>query len=367
MSSDIQAQILIHLNLLNGIGPAAINSIVDKLSGNSLKDVYSFSRNDLIHNFALSVHQANIIFEGLKDLSKLEHELNLIQKNQVNVLSILDDDYPQILKNIYLPPTILYLKGDLPDNLSKGIAFVGSRKANEYGQRATRLLVNPLASIGIPIISGGAIGIDTFAHKAALESNGVTIAILGSGLLRPYPYINKKLFEKISEAGCVISPFYLEAEPLPGNFPARNRIIAGLSAACIIVQAALKSGAMITGQFALNQGKDVFAVPGHIDDELSAGCNKLIADGAYIVTNVEDLFTSLNLKIISKNAAPKAADIEVMCSEDEKILHACSLPKSFDELLQLTANSNIGLQERLFNLQLKRLVDQNFVGMWYKL
>ncbi len=210
-------------------------------------------------------------------------------------MTIFDDNYPELLKNIHLPPTILYCKGSLflkneIDLNAHTISFVGPRDTNNYGIQAVRLLVPPVCQSGFSIISGGALGVDTAVHQSTLEVAGRTIVVIGSGLLKPYPAVNQKLFEKISNNnGLLISSFPLNAQAHPGNFPARNRIISGLSQAVVVVQASEKSGALITARYALEQSRTVFVVPGPITDALSLGSNKLIAQGAFVVTCPNDI------------------------------------------------------------------------------
>jgi DNA processing protein len=208
------------------------------------------------------------------------------------------------------------------------------------------------------------------AHKAALKAGGKTIAVLGSGLLRPYPASNIRLFDEIvAQGGSVISAFNLCMEPLPGNFPARNRIIAGLADGCLVVQAAAKSGAAITAQFALEQGKEVFAIPGPITDPLSAGCHQLIGQGAKLIQCVEDIACELAINV-STHGTEQIIDTQLSldCSEPQtvadRILLACRNPQDFDSLLQRLNIDNLQLQQELLELELVGKVTQNHAGFW---
>lgn len=209
-------------------------------------------------------------------------------KNQVNLLTLEDENYPMLLKNIQNPPTVLYVRGFLT-NSDKVLSIVGSRKASSYGLKVAETFAQDLALAGLTIVSGGARGIDTAAHCGTLKACGKTIAVFGCGIDRVYPYENTKLFEQISENGALVTEFPPGTQPLPTNFPARNRIINGLSQGTLVVEAAKKSGAMITAEFAMDEGRDVYCVPGNIFTSTSAGPNSLIKDGAKLVDRPEDI------------------------------------------------------------------------------
>ncbi len=352
--------LLIHLSLVDGIGPAAITAIMNYAAGYAESDVYLFSTHDFI-KAGLSEAAAIKVVAALQNKALLEQELELAQRHAITLVTILDESYPALLKQIYLPPAVLYSKGTLPAH--KSLAVVGSRKASSYAHRAVELLLPPLIEAGWMITSGGALGADTIAHQLTLQQKGTTVAVLGAGLLRLYPRENKKLFNEIvATGGALVSPFPLQFEPLPGNFPARNRIIAGLSIGCLVVQAAHKSGARITAQYALEQGKDVFAVPGLLDDPLQAGCHELIQHGAKLVTSAADIASEFNEQIAEVPApSPKIDTIS------DPFLTLCKRPTSFEELLVHTNLSSIALQEKLFHLQLDGKIEQNFAGLWQAL
>ena len=263
---------ILHLSLIQGVGPGRVNRLINNFDKDQLCQIYHFSVSDLIHRCGFTERQAELLHGGLQDERVLEDEIQLIEKHNVQVLTITDKGYPYLLKQIHLPPTLIYVKGSLGVQ-EKSLAIIGSRKAHRYAENIINDLMPALIAHEWTIVSGGALGADTMAHRAALQNNGKTVAVLGSGLLIPYPSRNVHLFEKIIESGgAVVSPFPLMMDAIPGNFPARNRIISGLSRGCLVVQAAKRSGASITASFALEQGREVFAVPGSITDELSAGC-----------------------------------------------------------------------------------------------
>lgn len=217
-----------------------------------------------------------------------EKELRAAQAAGVSVLTALDEGYPALLKNIYDPPLVIYVRGEL--KTVPAAAIVGTRKATPYGLRTSARLARELASAGVAVVSGLARGIDTAAHQAAVEAGGVTWAALGAGLNVIYPLENRKLADRIVEkGGALVSEFPLGKGPLPANFPRRNRVISGLSLATVVVEGGFESGALITARFALDQGREVLAVPGPVDSPVSRGPNFYIKNGAYPVENGEDI------------------------------------------------------------------------------
>ena len=220
-----------------------------------------------------------------------EKELELARKAGVTVLTALEDGYPELLKTIYDPPLALYVLGKF--ETMPAAAIVGTRKATPYGLRTAARLARELSGMGVAVVSGLARGIDTAAHQAAVAEGGVTWAALGSGLNHIYPAENKKLAAQIAAGGgAVLSEFPMNSAPMPANFPRRNRVISGLSLATVVVEGGFESGALITSRFALDQGREVLAVPGPVDSPLSRGPNDLIKNGAYPAENAEDIVAS---------------------------------------------------------------------------
>lgn len=219
----------------------------------------------------------------------LEPELREIQRQGLRVLTLADEDYPAALRGLEGAPPVLYLKGELVERDALALAVVGTRRASGYGRRATERLVRALAARGFTIVSGLALGIDTAAHKAALAAGGRTLAVLGSGFGALYPSENRHLAERIAAQGAVLSEFPVFTEPARWTFPRRNRIISGLSRGVLVVEAPRKSGALITARLALEQGREVFAVPGSIFSPQTAGCHALLRDGAVLVTDAADV------------------------------------------------------------------------------
>jgi len=364
--------IILHLSLLNGIGPAKVAHMMHAKPSDVAWSVLYTLRNvsDIMHMFGVTEHIAKKIINGLQDVTLLEQELALIKKHQIQWATIADDTYPTLLRHINAPPTVVYWLGELP-HMERAIAMVGSRNANYYGQRMVNVLVPALVEQQWAIVSGGAIGLDTMAHRAALQAKGITIAVLGSGLLQQYPTSNKRLFaEIIATGGTVLSSFPLNETAMPGNFPARNRIIAGLSKGCVVVQAAIQSGARITARFALDQGRDVFAVPGSVDDPLSAGCHALIQEGAKLITGPADIlaeYEELNQGPVRAAGQTVTYQKDLAYVDDSvggRIVQACAQPQSTDDLVQTTGVNLTEVQEKLFELQLAGVVEQDFTGMW---
>ncbi len=221
-----------------------------------------------------------------------------MSSQKIDKITIKDNNYPRLLKEIYDPPEQLYITGELKAKEKYPLAVVGTRKMSDYGKRVTVFLVKGLVKAGFTIISGLALGIDGLAHQTALDAGGRTIAVLGSGLDIIYPPEHKKLAaDIIKSGGAVISEYPPGARPSRRTFPARNRIVAGLSLAVLVIEAPEKSGALITAKVALDQGREVLAVPGNIYNPNSIGCHKLIKMGAKAVTNPEDVFDALNLQL----------------------------------------------------------------------
>ncbi|MGI8424826.1 MAG: DNA-processing protein DprA [Chloroflexota bacterium] len=221
-------------------------------------------------------------------------ELERVRAAGVTVLTWADESYPALLKEIADPPPVLYVKGSLTSDDAGAVAIVGTRRATVYGRDVAERIARDLASTGITVVSGLAKGIDTHAHRGALAGGGRTIAVLGHGLDTIYPSDNRRLAAEIEARGALISDYAIGTGPLAENFPPRNRIISGLSAGVVVVEADHTSGALITAKFALEQGRDVLAVPGPITAPSSRGCNQLIQDGARLITSAEDVLEELN-------------------------------------------------------------------------
>lgn len=285
------------------------------------------------------------------DEKAINKVLDIIYRNDIKVISYFDYLYPEKLKVYEDAPSILYYKGDISKiNLTYNISIVGSRKCTYYGLKVAEILSSELSKNNINIISGMAKGIDTTAHKYSLENHGYTCAILGSGLDVIYPSENEALYGNIIQNGCVISEFPPGTPPLAQNFPIRNRIISELSDIVIVIEAGLKSGSLITARLALDIGIDVMAVPGSIFSEQSKGCNKLIKDGAFPLTCIEDIFDLLNL-CYSSNIIQNQEELSIIEKKICKLI--CDSPIHFDDIIKITKVDIKHLYEVLFELQLK--------------
>ncbi len=287
----------------------------------------------------------------------------LDREDKVEVFSLTDKDYPTNLRYIYDPPSTFYVKGKILPEDNVAIAIVGSRRATYYGLKNAQSLSFELAAKGITIISGLARGIDSAAHRGALEAKGRTIAVLGSGLNIIYPRENKKLAEKISQNGAVVSEFPLDTAPHPHNFPRRNRIISGLSLGVVVIEAAKKSGALITANCALEQGREVFALPGKVDSFTSCGTHSLIKEGAKLVGSVEDIIEELEPLKFCRAAQTKSegkAGIEPNLPQEERQVYSClsSEPVHLDELVQKVDISYGKLLTSLLKLEYKKLIKE---------
>lgn len=327
----------------------------------------------------ITPHKIEEIYRAKKDVSKIDRELKLCRKENISIKTILDKDYPENLKCIYDPPPVLYVKGNLSDCDYDSIAIVGSRRASFYGISMASRLSRELAGLGITIVSGLARGIDTASHKGALSADGRTIAILGSGLLRLYPPENKELADSISSTnGAVISEFSLETPPLARNFPRRNRVISGLSLGVVVVEAARNSGALITADLALEENREVFAVPGKMDSTTSVGTHSLIKQGAKLISSTEDIIDEIKIKL-RRPAAPIAKqrralkeepgngfpELNLDNSEDSVYKILSKEPLYIDEIINLSKMNVSRLSPVLMKLQLKKMIRElpgkNFV------
>ena len=288
-------------------------------------------------------------------------------------------EYPDILRHIYNAPGELFIDGEILASDSNAIAIVGTRHATDYGLRQCEKLSFDLAARGITVVSGMALGIDSAAHRGAIKAGGRTIAVLGSGLNNIYPPENRKLYGEIVKNGAVVSEYPPDTLPLKTNFPKRNRIISGMSKGVIVIEAPERSGALITANFALEQGREVFAMPGNISSAKSSGTNRLIKEGAKLVEDVRDILEELkyvmdiketesNLTIpgLPKPGIGKPGIVRSMSVEEGKIFEVLSdKPKSIDEIAKIIEIPVNKISETLLRLELKRLIKalpgENFI------
>ena len=298
MSSQLSKQEIKYwaaFNQISLLGPIRFKKLLAFFS--RLSEAWQAGMNELIQAGIEPKVAAEIVSQRIAIDPDLE--LEKLEKIKARVITILDSNYPKLLKEIYAPPPLLYYFGQFDLNNDFPLAVVGSRKITEYGKLVTQQIVSQLVKSGLTIVSGLALGIDICAHQTAIENGGKTIAVLGSGLDQIYPATNRQIAPKIIDTGgAIITEFPLGMPPLKHNFPQRNRIISGLSLGTLVTEAGEKSGALITAKYALEQNREVFAVPGNITRQSSVGPNNLIKLGANIVIDSNDILETLSLEQI---------------------------------------------------------------------
>jgi DNA processing protein len=344
---------LVGLNLTYDIGTIRLNKLLEYFG--RPQDILNAPAHKLSSVYGIGQN----ISQGIKAIQQkdIDREFTAAEKLGIKIITQDDVDYPLNLKNIPDPPIVLYVKGELKkeDNLS--IAVVGSRRASFYGLSSAQNFAAELSAAGFTIISGMARGIDTAAHQGALKRHGRTIAVMGSGFRHIYPAENKKLAEEISRTGAVVSEFPIDAGPLKANFPRRNRVISGLSLGVLVVEAARNSGALITADFALEQGREVFALPGKVDSVNSFGTNELIKQGAKLVSCADDILEEFNFCVSPKTAKRQAG---AGLAAQELFLYESLSPEPLplDEIIEKTKLDIPAISSMLLKLQMMKLVRQ---------
>ena len=291
-----------------------------------------------------------------KSLDEFLPYLDKVNKYGYKYVTILDDEYPENLRYIEDRPALLFYKGKLDKVRDKNsIAFVGARKCTDYGKWACKSLVQGVAEAGITTVSGLAYGIDAQCHQATLDAKGRSIGVIGCGIDKIYPKSNRFLYERLEETGLILSEFPLGAEPISFNFPRRNRIISGISLATVVIEAKEKSGTMITTRCALDQGKEVFAIPGNINSIYSKGTNLLIQEGSKLITSADDILEELDYLL---DINPKVRTIDYSSLEKDQLLIVKYIeenPNSNADIL--SANLNISIDEMNYLLTSLELLD----------
>lgn len=261
----------------------------------AIHDEQRFYQYNLFPSSTNTITKNNPSFTSL-NFKNTSQQIKEYEKNDIKVITIFDQNYPSLLKEIYQPPWVLFVKGDLSLLEKKPkLAVVGSRQATQYGKNAIRLMFPPLVEKGVVIVSGLANGIDTLAHEYAMKNGGKTIAVIAGGVYHIYPKENAELAKEMMKSQLVISEYPPDTKPLRWHFPARNRIISGLSNGTFIIEAKRKSGSLITANYAVNEGREVFSLPGSIFNQNSLGTNDLIKQGAKLVMSSEDILEELRL------------------------------------------------------------------------
>lgn len=353
--------ILIWLNSL-GISNRTIDKILQNFK--DIREIWYCDNSEIINIQGVRKTVKDRIVEN-RVKSYIEDYFQKIDKNNISVITKIDGSYPEKLRHIYDSPNVLYYKGEkIKNDLS--IAVVGSRKSTDYGRWACEKFTSELVDMGVTIISGLALGIDTIAHKTTLDNNGRTIAILGNGLDKVYPKRNADLYKEIGENGTLISEFAVGTPPLAYNFPQRNRIISGLVDGIIVVEAQEKSGSLITAHHALEQGKNVFAIPGNINSLFSQGTNQLIRDGARPLLSMEDIIEEIKeLRDLFENANKKSIDYSNYSDTEVKIIKILEKgPIHGDELVYKLNIDISSINTILIGLELKGIINEGSNGVF---
>jgi DNA processing protein len=340
-------------NMVNGIGPARLDRLIERCG--SIEAAWQAGLPDMIAA-GLDAKICTALLQAQRTID-LDAELDRAERAGIQLMTRDDDGYPAALAQIPSSPPLIYVKGRLEEVDAWSVAVVGTRSPSTYGREAARRIAGDLAGSGISIVSGLALGIDSIAHAAALEAGGRTLAVLASGLDQIYPERNRALADEIMTRGALISEFPIGTKPIPQLFPVRNRIISGLALGTLVVEAGAQSGALITVRYALEQGRDVFAIPGPIFSPLSAGPNQLIRDGAGLVTQAQDILEALNL-----STAAIQQEVQAAFPEDPTELALFELvgyqPQHVDELRRQSELPTPVVSATLAMLELKGLIRQ---------
>ncbi len=352
---------LIALNMIDHVGPVRLRQLLEVFG--SPTAVLGAPMEDLarVHGVGRETAMAIASWEERIDLLG---ELRRIQEFGCHVIVQADADYPPLLRQIYDPPIVLYVRGNLSERDKNGIALVGSRQNTPYGIDVARRLSYQLAYLGVTVVSGGARGIDTAAHQGALQAKGRTLAVLGTGINRVFPPENVQLYERIISSGALITQFPFNRPADKQSFPIRNRIVAGMTLGTVVVEANLSSGALITANFATDYGRQVFAVPGRIDSPRSKGCHELIKKGAKLCEGAEDVLSEFEYLFPSSNrpAAPNETGelpLVELTPVEQSVLRALGEGEMhLDEVARRSLLPVSTVSVALLTLEMKRMVRQ---------
>src|ERR1700693_1197732 len=352
-------QACIALNMLPTVGPVRLQKLLEIFE--EPQRVLAATRSELRAAEGIGNEVADQIanWESIVDLAA---ELDRIREFDATVITQESPSYPKSLREIHAPPIVLYVWGELQERDHHAIGIIGARRTTHYGTESAKKLAYQLAYAGLTVISGLARGIDTAAHPGALAAKGRTIAVIGSGLSKLYPPENRGLAEKIRDGnGAIVSEFSMEIEPDRQTFPMRNRIIAGWSHGVLVVEAGLNSGALITASQALEQGRSVYAVPGHINAPSAMGWNRLIQQGAKLVMDASDILDDLQILLPETKPSPDAAarTLRALSREERRVYNAIESPETtIDDIGRKCQLASATVSSALLRLELKRLVKQ---------
>lgn len=365
MHTDLLYQIA--LTLIPNIGDVHAKALVN-IYGDA-QSIFKAKKKELESIEGIGAIRAGSI-KAFSDFKSSEDEVAFIEKYKISTLFITDQNYPQRLLNCYDSPPLLYYRGNADLNSSKIIAIVGTRNNSEYGKAACENLLEGLANENILVVSGLAFGIDTIAHKAALKNSLQTIGVLAHGLDRIYPAQNKALARQMAEHGGLLTEFISNSNPDKQNFPKRNRIVAGISDAVIVIETGKKGGSLITAELGNSYNKDVFAIPGRIHDNKSEGCNYLIKNNkASLITGADDLLEMMNWKPAIKPAVKKQRELFIELTADEKTVVDILQQQEnvqIDELYFKSGLSSSAVAAALLMLEMQGIV-ASMPGKVYKL
>ncbi|MBU0672901.1 MAG: DNA-processing protein DprA [Candidatus Margulisbacteria bacterium] len=360
MNKDLKYWLAI--NKIPNVGPVTIKKLWQHFG--SVEPVWKADEKDLAKIEGISKSAIKSFLKNRNQID-LNMELEAIKRAGIKVLTLEDEEYPNALKNIYDPPAVLYFKGKGFDQNEKVLAIVGTRRASRYGKEMAKKLAYELASLGIVVVSGMALGVDTLAHEGVLEAKGKTIAVFGCGVDVIYPPSNRDLARKIESSGAIVSEFPLGTGIERGHFPRRNRVIAGLALGTIVVEGHYDSGAMITAKYALEEGREVFAVPGNVEIDQSKGPHWLIKQGAKLIETVDDILEELPMiraKRISDSKSKKCRqvrDYSDLPEEEQKIVKVLSLePKYIDNISFESGLPIPQVSSLLMMLEVKKIIRQ---------
>ncbi len=352
---------LVALNLIEHVGPIRLRQLLEHFG--EAPEVLRASKQQLLQVRNIGEETAEAIANWEKSID-LNGELKRIGEFGCRIVAQADAEYPELLRQIYDPPILLYVKGQLLPKDKNAVAMVGSRMTTHYGMEAARRLAYQLAYVGVTVVSGAARGIDSAAHQGALSGKGRTIAVLGTGINLVFPSENRELYERIASNGALITQFPFNRKPDKQSFPIRNRIVAGMTLGTVVVEANLTSGALITANFAVEYGRQVFAVPGRIDSPRSKGCHELIKKGAKLCEGAEDILSEFEYLFPASNRPPSASETGVLpaieLSENEqKVYDALNHEESsIDEVIRSSHLPSSAVSVALLSLEMKRLVKQ---------
>jgi len=353
---------LVALNMIEHVGPVRVRQLLEHFG--DAPAILQASKAQLLRVHGIGEETA-VAISGWETGIDLAGELKRISDFGCHVLIQSDENYPELLRQIYDPPIVLYVKGALTSRDKNAVAVVGSRQNTHYGLEVARKLSYQLAYIGVSVVIGGARGIDTAAHQGALSAKGRTVAVLGTGINIVFPSENAELFERVAANGAVITQFPFNRTADKQSFPIRNRIVAGMTLGTVVVEANLTSGALITANFAIEYGRQIFAVPGRIDSPRSKGCHELIKKGAKLCEGAEDILSEFEYLFPTSNRPAGVSETGVLpalvLSETEQTVYTTLAEReerSIDEVIRQSGLPSSTVSVALLGLEMKRLVRQ---------